>query len=55
MSFRNRNPYMTINHGLIGAKKGHGDNRFLLIHTFSEYAHLDTNYFPLLWPCFKPI
>jgi hypothetical protein len=46
MSFRNRNPYMTINHGLIGAKKGHGDNRFLLIYTFSEYAHLETNYFP---------
>lgn len=37
---------MTINHGLIGAKTGHGDNRFLLIYTFSEYALLETNYFP---------
>lgn len=36
---------MTINHGLIGAKKGHGDNRFLLTWTFSEYSHVDTQFF----------
>ena len=45
MSYRKRNPYMTINHGLIGAKKGHGDNRFLLTWTFSEYSHVDTQFF----------
>ena len=36
---------MTINHGLIGAKKGHGDNRFLITWTFSEYSHVDTQFF----------
>ena len=45
MSYRKRNPYMTINHGLIGAKKGHGDNRFLVTWTFSEYSHVDTQFF----------
>ena len=36
---------MTINHGLIGAKRGHGDNRFLVTWTFSEYSHVDTQFF----------
>lgn len=36
---------MTINHGLIGAKGGHGDNRFLLTWTFSEFSEVDTQFF----------
>jgi hypothetical protein len=36
---------MTINHGLIGSKKGQGDNRFLVIFTYGEYAHADTRFF----------
>jgi len=39
MSYRRRNPYMTINHGLVGAKGGVGESNFILIDSMSEYSY----------------
>lgn len=44
MSYRNRNPYMTINHGLIGGKRESQD-RYICISSNSEYANIDQKIF----------
>ena len=44
MSYRDRNPYMTINHGLIGGKRESQD-RYLCISSNSEYANINQKTF----------